>query len=710
MLKTEQQKRLGWQMFEAIDLRGFGTKYDPTVMKGYSPTGQNTTLENGVISPRGGSEVVGATSVAITPITSQWTYTKKGGTSIEMRAYDTKVEYKHPDTLVWTLLQDNFTAAQVFGYATQNNVADASTSYVWFCNKVEAMKRWTGVTAQYSSDNGVDQITVLGATSLSSLGFQDQLSLGDATTRFDITNPSGTTFRYTFDGTGTDPLITTNIVVGMRLWLGAQNFSAGNNGIFIVTAVSTNYFEVTNAAGVAENDKTIGTGFIYYDLKGIVVNSTTIYYKTLSAETFMGCNTVPAGAVSGDPLTQSANDVLRAPKGNILMTDNIRLFVSGVTNSENTLFWSQIDDATVWTSASGTFGAAGRALITEGGGGITGVAKDEKTIYIYKVNLVKTLSFTTDSLMKPDGTSISVEVPTINPLKSYDGKSQLSGSINPKAVFSNGNGIFFLTNNKELMFLTRLEQIDYPQQLPISDIIKPTFFVADFTYAVGIVFRQKAYLACKQTSNSSANDTVFVYDIVNQRWEEPIVGWYVADFNVFNNELHWGSSLNPVSYRAIDQKTDSTLGYTAVWRSWQEDFGSKYLQKMCEGIYIEGYILDNTTLYISVLFDENGFSGKKTYTISTADNSIIFSAVNYNPFGVNPFGFERFGANPDLSGLKKFRTIIPFKANIEFYNAQIQFTSENAGDDWEILRWGWNLLENSMPENKNIMTNNPASL
>jgi len=82
-----------------------------------------------------------------------------------------------------------------------------------------------------------------------------------STTRFDITNTTGTTYRYTFDGTGTDPAYSaTNPNVGDTVVIAGQNFNAANNGTFLVTASGTNYFEITNASGVAENDKTIGTG------------------------------------------------------------------------------------------------------------------------------------------------------------------------------------------------------------------------------------------------------------------------------------------------------------------------------------------------------------------------------------------------------------------------------------------------------------------
>ena len=82
--------------------------------------------------------------------------------------------------------------------------------------------------------------------------------LGSATTGFDITNPSGATFRYTYDY-GTDPEIETYVSIGDTIAILLYNYaSAGNNGIFTVTGVGTGYFEVSNTSGVAENNVEIG--------------------------------------------------------------------------------------------------------------------------------------------------------------------------------------------------------------------------------------------------------------------------------------------------------------------------------------------------------------------------------------------------------------------------------------------------------------------
>lgn len=85
-------------------------------------------------------------------------------------------------------------------------------------------------------------------------------ALGSSTTQFDITNTAGSTYRYTYDTTGTDPNFSAaNNPVGSLIYFNTSNFSAGNNGLFVVTGSGANYVEVTNASGVVESNKTLGS-------------------------------------------------------------------------------------------------------------------------------------------------------------------------------------------------------------------------------------------------------------------------------------------------------------------------------------------------------------------------------------------------------------------------------------------------------------------
>ena len=115
------------------------------------------------------------------------------------------------------------------------------------------------ISAKYSylNDNYSSGVSSLVITNSS--GFTTDL--GDSTTQFDITK-DGTTIHYKWDETGTNPNIYSSMGIGTSIVIAAQNFDANNNGTFTVTKIGTDYFEVVNAAGVAEDDKTIGTGSI----------------------------------------------------------------------------------------------------------------------------------------------------------------------------------------------------------------------------------------------------------------------------------------------------------------------------------------------------------------------------------------------------------------------------------------------------------------
>jgi hypothetical protein len=90
-----------------------------------------------------------------------------------------------------------------------------------------------------------------------------QYLLNGSSAQFDITNPSGTTFRYTYDGTGTNPGISsTTVPVGTVLEVYGASFNVANNGRFTVTNSGTNFFEVTNASGVAQNNVATGAGLL----------------------------------------------------------------------------------------------------------------------------------------------------------------------------------------------------------------------------------------------------------------------------------------------------------------------------------------------------------------------------------------------------------------------------------------------------------------
>lgn len=134
-----------------------------------------------------------------------------------------------------------------------NTVSDLSTGDI-LLNQISVLE-YDGVYMQLTSPRN----TIIAVNKYTTVS----TSIGSSTTQFDITLTGGTTYRYTWDSTGTDPSLSlANNPIGSLMNFQAQNFTAANNGIFVVTGAGTNYVEVTNASGVAESNKTIGTGYV----------------------------------------------------------------------------------------------------------------------------------------------------------------------------------------------------------------------------------------------------------------------------------------------------------------------------------------------------------------------------------------------------------------------------------------------------------------
>lgn len=130
--------------------------------------------------------------------------------------------------------------------------------------------------------------------------YSQSKTIPSSTTQFDITNPSGTTFRYTYDGTGTDPGITSaTYPIGWTIEIQAENMSSGNNGSFTITGSGTNYFEITNAGGVAEVNKTIGGANSYIALAQTWTKPTGLKYVVVEMVGGGGSGTIASSGGAG---------------------------------------------------------------------------------------------------------------------------------------------------------------------------------------------------------------------------------------------------------------------------------------------------------------------------------------------------------------------------------------------------------------------------
>ena len=412
----------------------------------------------------------------------------------------------------------------------------------------------------------------------------------------------------------------------------------------------------------------------------VILGGTTIVYTSITPTTFV----ISASAITAsinDGVSQVIEDQPNSPKGNIYLVANNRLFISGIPTVNQAVYFSRYGDATDFVGASlvtdATADSPGIFNLGEGGGAVIGMTMDEQSIYIAKRSILYIVTLT-DTLY------------TLKTLKPFDGKSQTVGAVNRDSFFTGGNGVFFITPDNQILKLSRLANIDYPQASAISNIIKPTVDALDFSLSTGIVYKDKAYIACKSTNDVLYNDTVLVWNITQELWDSPITGWQVGGFSVYNNgtteDLYFSDAVSANTYKVNVIPIDSIYDVKASWKSKQFNFGLSGQQIQMSNVYVEGYISPNTTLTTILYLDEGGYTKKFTTDLVGTDKNYIYDTTQLNPFGLSKFGVERFGSNPDSSGKQKFRMYLgkDFRI-IPFYNAQVEFISEGQNQQWEVI-------------------------
>lgn len=477
---------------------------------------------------------------------------------------------------------------------------------------------------------------------------------------------------YTYLGNGTDP--------AMR-WSGAWTTTTAAISIGTAVVSTTDAYAFTT------------TGSIWLCGTKMAYTSKTDTTITLTDPSTVAC-------ASSRAVAQAIVEFPSAPRGNIYLVANNRIFIAGVTSTPQAIYFSKYGDANTWLTtlvSEGTADAAGIFNLGEGGGAVTGMAMDEGSLYFFKKSI--TYKATLDDSLY-----------TLLPLKPFDGKSQTNGLINRNMVFTGANGTFFVTPDKQIMLLTRLANIDYPQMTPISDQIKPTTDNMGFTQGDGIFFKNSAYFSVKSTDDSGTEDTVLVWNDKVQTWESPIVGWSVSKFAIYDDgtgeSLYYGDATVANVYKISNkERLDNEMSFTASWRSKQFTFSE--IAKISElkemvSFYVEGYISDNTTLNVELLLDEDGYTQSFSSSVKGTDTPFIFNSYPYNVFGLSPFGYQRFGSADDQEK-KKFRVYFnkDFRA-YPFYNAQVEFVSETENGNFEITAFGFKVRKSSVVDRREL--------
>lgn len=651
---------------------------------------------------RQGYSVDGAESAVAGPVLASFDWLSKQNGEVHMRAgsltsagNDGKLQYRYVSStgaITWKDLKTALTTV-AYNFATFWNTTE-NLREVLFVNGTANIFKWNGAVTTLASATG-STLTKSGTDSWNDAGFYSETfaTVGSSSTQFDISNPSGTTFRYTWDTTGTDPVISSaTFPIGSYVLLGAENFNTVNNGLFVVTGVGSGYFEVTNASGATESNKTIGSGYVYNQYTKVLKIGTNIYAYTGGETTTALTGVTPdaSGEVAGaiveqaiitTALTAMTTITATFPAG-LIRTMNNQVFLGSLTSS--VMWLSAVNSFTNYTASSTRQVGEGGSLILDQNLVAFNVqgAQDLPTMYVSTAEIWYKITFTDFvSVVGASGQTLGAV-----PIKT--GAQQ--GARSQAFVSSMKNNTIVVTNEPTIDAIGVMENFFTQIQVKnLSDPIKLDVDSYDFTDGSIAYWRYYILVAVP------AEGIVRIYNLNTNNWEPPQT-LPISRFSIVEGELYGHSYSTFESYKLFTGYADrvysgfSGFPIQANWVFSYENFDTRFSLKKATKAYVEGYINANTTLTCTITYELDGCKTVKTFTLSGSDSQFVCLTSSSGSLGKVALGEQKIGGDEtqSIQGLPpKFRWFPTF-TNTDFFECSFSFGVLGTDNRAELLGFG----------------------
>ena len=572
---------------------------------------------------------------------------------------------------------ENYNTRQDFGFANGNGDGGQLINRLFMSNGYDDVMFWNGATAKLVS---VTANTIVADTPLTTEGFElNAYSVANHILingmDFVYTGISGSTF------TGVTPnpqnswnstiFINDGIVNPPNDRLMDECVTHNYNIAFSLVGTTGNNITRDDAGGDFSADgyqlgqKIYVTGFTDTNNNGVftvkTVTNTTITFDD-------GEGVLGSSEAKGNYITVTAG----VPKGNILLVDNSKLYVSGIAGQENTIYYSvtnQMTNFAITTDAKLTDG--GYTTILPGGSRVTALyPRGGNRVIVHKNDGIFSWNLLLDSSNKV--------YPELDILAMGNGV----GARNPNCIASYDKSIYYFNVAGELK---QMEQSVYSTstfnfdtivgQLQNIKIIGTPYLVYDFKknrlvlscniqrYADSSTSYSRNYLISiyiKQTANGKVFKTSFdqiplVAGANNIATVVPIV--FTSDnFTNIAGGATLSSAYTPIANQLIAYPTVTKNCYfwgnylTAAtnskpyWVSKEFTYGEPAQDKLFDKLMIDGFIYGDTKIRVSILYGVGGKDGTKHYvldknSVNGNDEYIVetdlVSAYDYELLGHN---------------------------------------------------------------------------
>lgn len=286
----------------------------------------------------------------------------------------------------------------------------------------------------------------------------------------------------------------------------------------------------------------------------------------------------------------------------------------------------------------------------------------------------------------------SKEEIVIKPLKT----SPLEGATNELAITNMKNYTVYTSGEPTIDNLGRVENIDTPQSVALSDDIKGFMDTAGATTSSNAYYKNNFYTSIREDSGDNANNRILIRNLRLGVWETP---WTIPASVIFEyaGDLYAHDPSTKNTYKLLDSNySDSYVSeviqapISAKWYSSHYDFDFPHNEKKFNICWIDGYIRANTEIDILLSYDFGKDTVKRTLK-GTDDNVVIVQTgggLGYYSLGNRSLGGR--GETLSETGLRRFRGFFTVPER-PFYEMQISFQSEGVGYRWEIVSYGQNI-------------------
>ena len=411
--------------------------------------------------------------------------------------------------------------------------------------------------------------------------------------------------------------------------------------------------------------------------KTVLINGTEYTYTGgETTTTLTGVLPDPTGEADGSIVTQKIVTIADTPASgltnDIVDILNNQVYVGDFTYRE--VFISAGDDITDFVGISTPRVPGEAAVFTLDNAPIAFVVQED-SMYI---SAGKNDWYRTTFDLQTSGTTF-IENVTVKKLKNapYQGAKEKDLVANIK------NNVVFISWERTLEELGRVERIETPQSRPLSDPIKPDFNEYDFTGGDIRYWKNQIFITVPLSG------LLLIYDIANGWWQPP-QNIPVSKLSVYDNKLIGHSRDVSQSYELFPDGIYSDLGnpinMQAVFA--YRTFGERELLKVFDEYYTEGLISGQTKIDLRLDFEYEGSETQKNFLIEGSDSSITFGLSGASGLGALPLGSATLGSSTETpSDKKKFR-IVHGMREVPFYEMRAIYSTTDTNAQFEIIAHG----------------------